>query len=280
VRRPAALLLALLLAPGCHRRPPPHPFVPDFAYPDQEGQPVTRDSLRGHPWVADFIFTRCTSVCPVLSAQMLLLQRAVPADAARFVSFSIDPAHDSVAVLRDYAARWHVDARRWHLLATDARSLPALANALAVRVQANDDAADPILHSGRMILVGADGDVRGVYDSRDEQAMALLTTALRSLAGSAAPARAPDGAALFAELGCAACHDQATLAPPLRGLFGHAVALANGQQVTADAAYLRRALLDPTRELVAGYSPIMPSYADRLDEPALRALLAHLESLR
>ncbi|HEX4460954.1 MAG TPA: SCO family protein [Polyangia bacterium] len=280
------LAIAMLLG-GCARRPPadgtglPRLWrVPDFAYRDQSGQRVTRDGLLGHAWVADFIFTSCTSVCPVLSAQMVLLQRAVPSPDARFVSFSVDPERDTPAVVAAYAARWHADGKRWHLLVTDGKTLPALAVAMKMKVQRSEDEADTLVHSSRMQVVDASGWVRAVYDSSDAAAMTKLAADLNRLTstGAAEPARKPDGAALYATLACAACHDRPSLAPPLAGLFGRRVTLDDGRTLTADAAYMRASLIDPNAQRVAGYNANMPSYA-RLRDAQLKALVTYLSSL-
>ena len=75
-----------------------HPPVlwaaPEFSLVDQEGAPTSKASLRGRVWIANFIFTRCTSVCPTLTARMRALQRKLPNPELRFVSFSVDPEHD------------------------------------------------------------------------------------------------------------------------------------------------------------------------------------------
>src|SRR5574340_1657251 len=65
--------------------------VPAFSAVDQDGQAVTEQSLRGHVWLAAFIFTRCTTVCPAISNRMAQLRRTLPAADMRFVSFSVDP---------------------------------------------------------------------------------------------------------------------------------------------------------------------------------------------
>ena len=83
--------------------------VPGFSFRDQHGKSTTDRELLGHVWIADFIFTSCTTVCPMLSAQMVMLQRSLPHPELRFVSFSVDPAHDTPEVLQAYAQRWQGD---------------------------------------------------------------------------------------------------------------------------------------------------------------------------
>lgn len=88
------------------------------------------------------------------------------------------------------------------------------------------------------------------------------------------------GARLYARLGCESCHGPAAgLAPSLVGLWQRPVALADGRTVTADEAYLRRSILRPTADVVAGYGPLMPTYQGRLDEGEVLALIAWIRSL-
>ena len=94
---------------GCDAPEEPLPVlaeVPDFTFLDQEGRTTRAEDFRGAPWVADFIFTRCTSACPMLTAQMGNLERRLGADAerVRLASFSVDPEHDTPEVLKRYAA--------------------------------------------------------------------------------------------------------------------------------------------------------------------------------
>lgn len=91
---------------------------------------------------------------------------------------------------------------------------------------------------------------------------------------------AADGAKLYTSLGCATCHDRQgpVTAPSLAGLYGHEVRLADGRTVTADADYLRRAIVDPGADVVAGYRPVMPSYARLASDDDMNALLAYLRS--
>jgi protein SCO1 len=76
--------------------------VPAFDLIDQNNQPVTDQSLRGKPWIAAFIFTRCAGPCPMMSANMRKLQERVPHADLRLVSFTVDPERDTPEVLKGY----------------------------------------------------------------------------------------------------------------------------------------------------------------------------------
>jgi len=90
-----------------------------------------------------------------------------------------------------------------------------------------------------------------------------------------------EGAALFTSLGCAGCHapNSAVHAPDLRGVYGRTVQLSDGRRLTASDGYLRDSVLLPQRDVVAGYKPVMPSYAGAISEDDLAKLVAYLKSL-
>ena len=92
---------------------------------------------------------------------------------------------------------------------------------------------------------------------------------------------AREGAALFTSLGCSGCHAPSSRvhAPDLSGVYGRLVHLSDGRVVKADEAYLRDSILQPGRDVVAGYDPIMPSFKGAVSEGQLQALIAYLESL-
>jgi protein SCO1/2 len=258
--------------------------APQFAYTDQRGGRVTKQSLEGKPWVANFVFTTCRTVCPLLTAKMVQLQRKLPGLGVRFISFSVDPEHDTVEALAQYAMHWAPDEARWSLLATDAQSLPALAEAFRVTAEKNADknAVDPIIHSSVFVLVDGQGVVRGVYDSERREDFLALVADTRKLAEAKAPAvaRAPrDGPTLYRELSCGGCHDRAELAPPLGGLLGKRRELGNGIAVEADLKYLRESILSPDAKRVAGYTLKMPTYDGVLEGAELDTLLGYVAAL-
>lgn len=87
------------------------------------------------------------------------------------------------------------------------------------------------------------------------------------------------GQRLFEQLRCGTCHQGGGRGPALEGVFGSEVLLASGQTVLADEAYIRRSILDPQKEVVKGFEPIMPAYAGQLTEEDLIDLGAYIRSL-
>jgi protein SCO1 len=143
--------------------------APDFALLDQDANPVTESQFLGHPWIADFIFTTCTSLCPTMSAHMADLQDRLPAD-VKLVSFSVDPIHDTPAALKAYAEKYHADTRRWIFLTGDEKTQGRVVRAMKLGFSpAVGDT--PIQHDEHFVLIDAQGKIRGFYDSFVPQRM-------------------------------------------------------------------------------------------------------------
>jgi len=255
--------------------------MPAFSFPDQHGTPTATADLRGRVWIANFIFTHCTSICPLITAKMALLQRRLHSPDLRFVSFSVDPARDTPEVLNRYAVGWRAGETRWILLGTTPAGLESLAAAMYVTVKPSEN---DINHTRLFFLVDADGSVRGIYESDRNDAVERLVRDAEALGGgspadSALPDAAASGGELYAALRCAACHARPELAPPLEGIQGRRVRLDGGAELTADAAYIREAIVAPDVRLVAGYATRMPSYAQELTPRQLDALVDHVGQL-
>lgn len=145
--------------------------APDFLLSDQASQPTTLEDLRGRVWVADFFFTSCPGICPILAEKMRWLSDEIAdhpeRSAMRLVSFSLDPQRDTVEVLSDYAEAVGATPDRWlFLTGTDRRDTWELSNEgfkLAV-ADTPQDPVNPISHTGKMVLVDRRGDIRGYYD--------------------------------------------------------------------------------------------------------------------
>jgi protein SCO1/2 len=278
VRAPSKLERAEALAHGKKTLEPLFP-APAFAYADTHGTTVTTQSLAGQVWVANFIFTTCRTICPLLTARMVQLQRALPGVDVRFVSFSVDPANDTPAVLAAYAKKLAPDEPRWALLATDEKTLPMTAAGFHVTAEKNKPGElDPIIHSSVFVLVDKGGMVRGVFDSEQRADLKELEAAVRRFAGAAPPtpsAGAPSGVELYHALSCATCHEAPELAPAFLGRAGARVAFDNGLVATFDADYVKESLLAPDAKRAKGYPLHMPAY-DHLSAEQLLVLTKYV----
>lgn len=162
--------------------------VPDFTLTDQNGNAFGSDQLDGKVWVADFMFTRCNGICPMLSANMQALQTELQRDPRwqrdiRLVSLSVDTDHDTPAVLRDYAQRFHAEPGQWVFL-TGERDVvwPLIEDGFKLMVdETPDNEVMPFAHSSKFALVDRSGHVRAYHDGTTPEGRAALIADLQRL---------------------------------------------------------------------------------------------------
>jgi protein SCO1 len=172
-----ALALALALVARSLRPRGPLPVlghVPSFELIDGRGAAFTSESMRGHHSVVDFIFTRCTSSCPRLTARMSQLQERFRHQGAdvRLVSFSVDPDNDTPAVLAEYAARAGADPAWWTFVTgpeEDIERTVVLGFKVSAAKVAKGAADYDVIHGEWLVLVDRRGDFRGYYPVRESQ---------------------------------------------------------------------------------------------------------------
>lgn len=163
--------------------------APAFTLVSEQRKTVTRDDLSGKVWIADFIFTRCGGSCPILSARMAALaQRTADVPGLRFVSFDVDPEHDTPEVLAAYGQKLGADPARWTFLHGERSVIRALIKdgfKLAIE-DGVPDSVEPILHSTRFVLVDGEGTIRGYYDGMEQSPVDQLEKDARALAAAQA----------------------------------------------------------------------------------------------
>ena len=179
------LFVVILLGAWFQAKPTPmeHPMpdygpTPEFSLTNHSGELVTAEGLRGSLLVVGFVFTRCPSVCPSLSARMQRLQYTLarlPQHDVQLLSITIDPEHDSPSVLAEYAAEYDADPSRWQFLTSEPENIRTVLDGFHVSAERIDDPDKPndILHSEAMLLVDADGTLIGVYQGETEQLVKL-----------------------------------------------------------------------------------------------------------
>src|SRR6266508_5038431 len=168
--------------------------APAFTLTDQLERPVSSDTFRGKIVVADFIYTRCTDICPLLSTQMQFLQERLRQEnllgnQVQLLSFSVDPVRDTPAVLRSYAERHKANADSWRFLTGPEETVkPLIVDGFHLGVLAlpSPTATQPepahhvasgdyeVMHSGRFVLIDQQGHIRAYYDGRDFDAEHVL----------------------------------------------------------------------------------------------------------
>jgi protein SCO1/2 len=152
--------------------------IADFAFVNQVGDTIRKQDMAGKIYVADFFFTTCPTICPVMKKEMLRVYEQFKGEPNfRILSHSIDPTHDTQAVLKDYAEKLGVpDATTWNFLTGDQEKIFEIGQtSYLTTTMADDMEPGGFLHSGAFLLVDQQGRIRGVYDgTKTEQVDRLL----------------------------------------------------------------------------------------------------------
>lgn len=137
--------------------------VPPFELTGSDGEPVHRNDLAGSPYVVDFVFTRCVTSCPVMTARMKTVgEGLVEGRDFRRVSISVDPSHDTPQVLREFRETRGLPESWWFLTGEPEPILALIRDGFHLAVEpATGNPVDPIAHSTRFVLVDGEHHVRG-----------------------------------------------------------------------------------------------------------------------
>jgi protein SCO1 len=172
-------LLAMLLLTACPK-PDPLPVIAriaPFTLTAESGQAFQSKSLEGHAYVADFIYTTCPGPCPRMSSQLHGIDTQVRELPVQFVSFTVDPEHDTPEKLSAYAKQFQADTRRWHFL-TGSREAVNDIFRNSFKLGTVDGT---MVHSTRFALVDSQGQLRGYYTSDDPDELRKLVRDIRRL---------------------------------------------------------------------------------------------------
>lgn len=163
--------------------------VPAFDLVDDQGAVFTEEALRGHPTIIDFVFTRCDTICPVVSARMAQMQERLAdrkAESIKLVSITVDPAHDTPEKLHAYARTFGAKPDKWRFLTGPTDKVRALVEGPFMNSMRNEgvtaSGAPQISHSGYFVLVDGELKIRGVYDSSEQSRLDELDHHARYLA--------------------------------------------------------------------------------------------------
>ena len=155
--------------------------IPAFNFINQYGDSITNKSVKGDIYVADFFFTTCPSICPIMHRNMLSVYKEfknVPD--VKILSHTIDPKHDSVKVLKTYADKLGISGNTWWLLQGKKEETYALSASYLVR-RPEESAKELFVHDGMFILIDKKKRIRGSYDGTDEKEVARLIGDIKTL---------------------------------------------------------------------------------------------------
>lgn len=146
-----------------------HTIAP-FRFVNQDSVIVTNETVNNKIYVADFFFTSCRTICPIMKTQMLRVYEKFKDDPdVLILSHTIDPDYDTVGLLRDFAERLQVSSQTWHFLTGNKDDIFTIAEK-SYFATAMEDATEPdgFIHSGAFLLIDKQQRIRGKYDGTIE----------------------------------------------------------------------------------------------------------------
>ncbi|WP_420580621.1 SCO family protein [Reichenbachiella sp.] len=151
-------------------------MIADFAFYDQDSTLITNETFKNQIYVSDFFFTSCPTICPKMKKQMLrIYEKYEETPEVAILSHSIDPTHDNVKVLNEYAEALGVKSSKWHFVTGDEDVIYHIGEK-SYMVTAGEDNQAPggYIHSGAFLLVDDQKRIRGVYDGTMEEQVDIL----------------------------------------------------------------------------------------------------------
>jgi len=157
--------------------------VADFKLINQNGDTITQKDYKDKIYVADFFFTRCQTICPIMTNNIGKLQALfLNEDAIKFLSLSVTPEIDSIPVLRDYADRKGVIDSKWNVTTGSKKHIYELARKSYFSVvDEGDGGLQDFIHTTNFVLIDKKKRIRGIYDGTDDAEIERLIGELRIL---------------------------------------------------------------------------------------------------
>jgi len=143
--------------------------ISDFHLINQNGDTISQKNFENKIYVADFFFTRCQTICPIMAINMTQLQEYYKEDnSLKFLSHSVTPVIDSVSVLREYADKHNAIDGKWEITTGDKKHIYELARKSYFAVLDEGDGGDQdFIHTEQFVLVDKKKQIRGFYDGTD-----------------------------------------------------------------------------------------------------------------
>ena len=150
--------------------------VTDFILTNQNGITITENDFKDKIYIADFFFTRCQTICPVMAVNMADLQDYYKNDTeVKFLSHSVTPIMDSVPILRVYATQKGAIDGKWEITTGDKKHIYNLARKSYFAVLDEGDGGDQdFIHTEQFILVDKKKQIRGFYDGTDKNEISRI----------------------------------------------------------------------------------------------------------
>jgi protein SCO1 len=149
--------------------------IGDFSFVNQNGKIITENQVKGKVFVAEYFFTNCQSICPIMNNQMRRVQQAFAnKENVKILSFTVDPDNDNVDQMKRYAVQHNANDKMWYFLTGAKNELYDLARKSffvlkPAEAQNLGDAGSDFIHTNNFVLVDKDRRIRGYYDGTSEK---------------------------------------------------------------------------------------------------------------
>lgn len=144
--------------------------VGNFNLTNQNGETITQEDYKNKIYIADFFFTTCQTICPIMTDHMAEIQsQLINDDEVFLLSHTVMPEVDSVAQLKKYARLKGVDDRKWNLVTGDKKQIYDLARGSYLAAEANPEDPYGLIHTENFVLVDRENRIRAFYDGTDPE---------------------------------------------------------------------------------------------------------------
>lgn len=161
----------------------PEHFIGGFSFTNQDGNIITGKDVDGKIRVAEYFFTTCKGICPIMNNNLQEVQAVFKnRDDVIILSHTVDPGVDKPAVLREYANKMHAIPGKWEFLTGDKFALYKMAQQdYLLSTDTTADADNAFVHTEYIALVDKQSRIRGFYDATDKKAIQKLIAAIKTL---------------------------------------------------------------------------------------------------
>lgn len=160
--------------------------IADFSLINQNGVTITQEAYKEKIYVADFFFTTCQAICPIMTKNMNEIQKQfITDDEVMILSHTVTPDIDTVAQLKRYAKEQNVNASKWNLVTGDKKQIYELARKSYLAVKDDGDGGPfDMIHTENFVLIDKEQQIRGFYDGTDIKEIERLIEDIKTLKAS------------------------------------------------------------------------------------------------
>ena len=156
--------------------------IPKFRFMDQDSIWIDEYFFKNKIYIADFFFTSCGTICPIMKNEMLRVYNTFLKDPdVLFLSHSIDPVHDNISILKEYANNIGIDGKKWHFVTGEKEDIYDIAEKYLAVVTEDKNEPGELIHSGAFLLIDTNRHIRGFYDGTKSDEVNKLIKDMKTL---------------------------------------------------------------------------------------------------